>query len=172
MSISLRAIGLDERDVVAGITIEPEAEDYSGGRIDDIFERMRASPPGQLPFALVDGDAVVGFIVVREGAALPVWATSGSMSLHNLRIDRRFRGHGFGRSAMRLVGRWIAKQRPAVTHVMASVNVENLAAIRFNLGCGFLPTGMTVDGRLGLETILIVPVERLGADQPASTNSL
>ena len=171
MALWLRAIGYDERDVVAGIVIDPEQEDYSGGRIDDIFERLMASPPRQHPFALVDGDTVVGFIVAREDAALPVWAKKGCVSLHNLRIDGRFQGRGYGKSAMRLAGQWIAGERPAVTHVMSSVNVENLAATRLNRACGLMPTGRIVEGRLGRESVMIAPVERLAGSQSASTST-
>ena len=66
--VSLRVLGLDEEEVAAGIAVDPETEPYSGGPIGEVFAQLRASPPRQTPFALVDGDRVVGFIVAREGA--------------------------------------------------------------------------------------------------------
>ncbi|MGE3365684.1 MAG: GNAT family N-acetyltransferase [Rhizobiaceae bacterium] len=171
MTPSLRAVGFDERAIIAAIDIDPDQEDYCGGKIDDIFDRMKASPPRQHPFVLVDGDEAVAFIVAREGAALPVWAEKGCMSLHNLRVDRRFQGRGYGKSAMRLAGQWMMAERPAVTHVMSSVNIDNLPALRLNLACGMTPTGAIVEGRLGRERIMIAPVERLASDHTASIST-
>jgi RimJ/RimL family protein N-acetyltransferase len=176
MALRLHAIGFArrDRDCVAGIDVDPDQEDFSGGSIDAIFARMRASPPRQHPFALVDGDAVVGFIVLREDAALPDWAAAGCITLHNLRLDRRVQGRALGRSALRLVGQWISDQRPAIAQVMVSINIGNIASLRLALGCGLVPTGAVVGGRLGPELVLRAAVAQLGAPHapPASTSSL
>lgn len=172
MAVWLHAIGFDDREIVAGIAIEPDKEPYSGGNIDDIFDRLRLSPPRQNPFALIDGKRVVGFIVAREGAALPVWAERDCMTLNNLRIDSRFQRRGYGKAAIRLAAQWIAQTRPSVTHVMSSVNVDNLPALHLNLACGLSPTGRIVEGRLGRQKIMIAPIERLCSGQSTSTRSL
>lgn len=171
MAVSLRPIGLDDQALVAGIAVDPDTEPYSGGPIGDVFEQLGASPPRQHAFALVDGDRVVGFIVAREDAALPAWAERGCITLNNLRIDRRLQGRGYGKAAIRLAAQWIARERPAVTHVMSSVNVDNLAAFHLNLACGLVPTGQIVDGRIGRQKIMIAPIQRLCSDQPASTST-
>jgi len=171
MAVSLRVIGLDDEAVVAGIAVDPDKESYSGGPIGGVFEQLRASPPSQIPFALADGDRVVGFIVAREDAALPVWAEKGCMTLNNLRIDARLQGRGYGKAAIRLAARWIARERPAVTHVMSSVNVDNIAAFHLNLACGLMPTGRIVEGRIGRQRIMISSIERLCSDQPGSTST-
>jgi GNAT superfamily N-acetyltransferase len=171
MAVSLRMLGLDEEAVVAGIAVDPDTEPYSGGPIGEVFAQLRASPPRQTPFALVDGDRVVGFIVAREGAALPVWAQEGCMTLNNLRIDTRLQGRGYGKAAIRLAAYWIARERPLVTHVMSSVNVANLAAYNLNLACGLRPTGEIVEGRLGRQRIMSAPIERLCGDQAGSTST-
>ena len=172
MAVVLRAIGFDDQVLVAGIAVDPDTESYSGGPIGDVFAQLQASPPRQTPFSLADGDRVVGFIVAREGAALPVWAEKGCMTLNNLRIDTRLQGRGYGKAAIRLAAQWIARERPAVTHVMSSVNVANLAAFNLNLACGLTPTGRIVEGRIGRQRIMIAPIERLCSDQPTSTRSL
>ncbi len=171
MAVSLRVLGLDDEALVAGIAVEPDKEAYCGGAISEVFDQLRASPPRQTPFALADDEGVVGFIVAREDAALPVWADRGCMTLNNLRIDMRFHGRGYGKAAIRLAARWIARERPAVTHVMSSVNVANLAAFRLNLACGLTPTGRIVEGRIGRQRIMIAPIERLCRDQPGSTST-
>lgn len=171
MAVSLRVLGVDDEALVADIAVDPDTEPYCGGPIGDIFAQLRASPPRQHAFALVDGDRVVGFIVAREDAALPAWAERGCMTLNNLRIDRHLQGRGYGKAAIRLAAQWIARERPAVTHVMSSVNVDNLAAFHLNLSCGLMPTGRIVDGSIGLQKLMIAPIQRLCADQPASTST-
>jgi|GEM_PF-3158850 len=171
MAVSLRVLGLDDEAVVAGIAINPDKEPYSGGTIGEVFAQLRASPPRQTPFALFDSDRVVGFIVAREDAALPAWAKGGCMTLNNLRIDTRIQGRGYGKAAIRLAARWIARERPLVTHVMSSVNVANLAAFNLNLACGLSPTGQIVDGRLGRQRLMIAPIGRLCGDQAGSTST-
>ncbi|MGO4832723.1 GNAT family N-acetyltransferase [Rhizobiaceae sp. 2RAB30] len=171
MAVSLRVIGFDEEALVAGIAVDPDKEAFSGGTIGEIFDQLRASPPRQTPFALADGDMVVGFIVAREDAALPAWAERGSMTLNNLRIDTRFQGRGYGKAAIRLAAQWIARERPTVTHVMSSVNVANLAAFHLNLACGLTPTGQIVEGRMGRQRVMVAPIERLCSDQQGSTST-
>lgn len=169
--VSLRVLGLDEEEVAASIAVDPDTEPYSGGPIGEVFAQLRASPPRQTPFALVDGDRVVGFIVAREDAVLPVWAKEGCMTLNNLRIDTCLQGRGYGKAAIRLAAHWIARERPMVIHVMSSVNVANLAAYNLNLACGLKPTGEIVDGRLGRQRIMSAPIERLCGDQAGSRST-
>jgi RimJ/RimL family protein N-acetyltransferase len=171
MTAVLREIGLNDEEMVAGIAVDPDTEPYSGGSIAGIFDQLRASPPRQTPFALFDDDRVVGFIVAREDAALPAWAERGCMTLNNLRIDARLQGRGYGKAAIRLAAQWIARERPAVTHVMSSVNVANLAAFHLNLACGLTPTERIIEGRIGRQRIMIAPIERLCGNQPGSTST-
>ena len=93
------------------------------------------------------------------------------MTLNNLRIDTRLQGRGYGKAAIRLAARWIARERPSVSHVMSSVNVVNLAAYKLNLACGLTPTGEIVDGRLGRQRIMSAAIGRLCGDQAGSTST-
>ncbi|MGO4837744.1 GNAT family N-acetyltransferase, partial [Rhizobiaceae sp. 2RAB30] len=102
---------------------------------------------------------------------LPAWAESGSMTLHNLRIDTRYQGRGYAKAAIRLAAQWIARERPAVTYVMSSVNVANSVAFHLNLACGLTPTGRIVEGRIGHQRIMSGPIERLCSDQSKSTST-
>lgn len=164
MAPELRELGINEQHVVAGITMDPGQEIYAGGSMEQVFEGFEGAPHGCHPFALIDNGIAVGFLVVREGDAVPGWVKSGCVSIHNLRIDQAFQGKSYGKTAMRLAARWIMSNRPSVTHVMASVNVQNALAMRFNMGRGFQDTGVIVEGRRGPQKVLIVPVERLARD--------
>ncbi len=171
MTIRLQELRLDQRELVAGITMDPGQEAFAGGTLDEVFNQIGKPPHGQIPFALFDKTEAVGFLIAREGAALPNWVGRGCMSLHNLRIDARAQGRGYGKAALRLAGQWIARIRPEVTQVMSSVNVRNVPALRLNLACGFAPTGEMIEGRIGRQIVLGVSVERLAAGQPASTST-
>lgn len=171
MTAILRKIDVGDEALVAGIAVDPDKESYSGGSIAEIFAQLRASPPRQTPFVLVDQNRVIGFIVAREGAALPAWADMGCMTLNNLRIDTTVLRRGHGKTAIRLAAEWIARERPAVRQIMSSVNVDNHAAFRLNLACGFIPTGQIVQGRIGQQRILTAPIENLCSFQPGSTST-
>ena len=165
MVLVLRKIGVSERRVVEGIDMDPEQEAYAGGSIGEVFAKIGKSPEGCHLFALMCDDIAVGFVVAREGTAAPTWVRRGCISLHNLRIDSRMRGRGFGKSAIRLAAQWIRANRPEVVRVLASVNNNNALAMRFNLARGFTPTGATVDGSLGPQTILAASVDTLVRNQ-------
>ncbi|MEO3389040.1 GNAT family N-acetyltransferase [Mesorhizobium sp. CAU 1741] len=167
MTAMLIEIGSDDQDIVAGLAVDPLSEAYAGGSIGDVFDRLRASPPLQTPFALYDEDKVVGFIVLREADALPDWAVQGCITLSNLRIDKQCQGRGYGKLAIRLAARWIMANRPQVTTIMSSVNMANDAALALNAACGFTATGRIVQGLIGRQTILSSPVERLRHEQSA-----
>lgn len=171
MAATLRQIDVGDEALVASIAVDPDKAPYSGGSIHEIFAQLRTSPPRQTPFALVDEGRVVGFIVAREGEALPAWADEGCMTLNNLRIDTTVQGRGYGKTAIRLAAEWIARERPTVRQVMSSVNVDNHAAFCLNLACGFIPTGQIVEGRIGHQRILTAPIEMLCRDQSASTST-
>jgi RimJ/RimL family protein N-acetyltransferase len=171
MALKLRKLGIHERDIVSGITMDPGQEGYAGGSIDQVFAGIESSPEGCHPFALLDAGTPVGFFVLREGASLASWVKKGCISLNNLRIDHQVQGQGHGKLALRLAAQWIRTNRPTVTHVMASVNVKNALAMRFNLASGFVPTGAIVEGRLGPQKVICVPIDRLANIQAGEKSS-
>lgn len=171
MAVKLRKLGIHERDIVSGITMDPGQEGYAGGNIEQVFAHIERSPEGCHPFVLLEAGTPVGFLMLREGAALANWVTKGCVSLNNLRVDQQLQGQGHGKSAVRLAAQWIRDNRPDVTHVMASVNVKNALAMRFNLACGFVPTGAIVEGRLGPQNVICAPIDHLASIQAGEKSS-
>lgn len=141
---------------MAAIDIDEGHLAFCGGDAHELFDRLRRSPHRKEihPFLVNRENTTAGFVVLREGSALPVWAPSDVVTLHNLRIGNRFRRQGYGQAAVQTAGRWIAAQRPIVTTVMLSVNLDNEAAIALYLSCGFAPTGAMVSGRIGPECLM------------------
>lgn len=57
----------------------------------------------------------------------------------------------------------MAENRPAVSQLMLSVNVENELATAFYRSCGFRLTGATSDGRIGPEQIMVGDISNIVA---------
>lgn len=156
MTISLRPIAFDEIPTVVGIELDDSDESRAGGSLTMVFDRLKLRSDRQLhlPFLIIAELDVVGFLMLREGAASPPWAHSGAITLHNFRISRQAQGKGYGTAALVLAARWIVEHRCESAKMMLSVNSENLKAVRFYLRCGFGHSGLSFEGRLGTEIVL------------------
>lgn len=165
MAVYLRPLTFGEQHVVDAIELDAEQQRFAGGALDDIFRALNASAHRAAlhPFCLVADQAAVGFFVLREGPARPVWALEKTITLHSFRVSRPFQGHGFGAAALRLAGQWIKLERSAISHLMLSVNADNPDADALYQRCGFHPTGTIFQGRLGRERVMICSIDKLAA---------
>ena len=156
MQLHLRALLLSDEHLVAGLHLDADQREFSGGHVREIFDRLRNSPyPEALyPFIVHYGDDAIGFFVLREAPALPVWASLDVMTLHNFRIGRQFQRRGFGATSVRQAAHWVAENRPKILQLMLSVNPQNEPACALYLSCGFRSTGAFHQGRIGPETIM------------------
>ncbi|MEO9338580.1 GNAT family N-acetyltransferase [Mesorhizobium sp. SB112] len=160
MGVDLKSLGLSRLDVVRSIELEPDQEQYAGGSLNEIFSVMQASvhPDAYHPFAIASDDKVVGFFVLREKSALPAWAPSNAVTLHNFRVDRAYQGLGYGSAGLKLASDWVIKNRPDIRLLMLSVNEGN-PSIRLYLRCGFRDCRQTLNGRVGREHVLKHDIE-------------
>ncbi|SFL03332.1 Acetyltransferase (GNAT) family protein [Mesorhizobium albiziae] len=167
MAVYLRPLTFSERQVVDAIELDAEQQRFAGGSLDDIFHALDASahPAALHPFCLVADQAVVGFLVLREGPARPVWALDETITLHSLRVSKPFQRRGFGACALRLAGQWIKAERPTISHVMLTVNADNPDASVLYLRCGFQPTGTIFQGRIGRERVMICAIDKIAEPQ-------
>ncbi|CAN7326461.1 GNAT family N-acetyltransferase [Aminobacter sp. LjRoot7] len=163
MKIALKLLQIDEVASVTGIELDEHDEDLAGGSMATIYKRLRRRPEPSLchPFLVTVDCATVGFLMLREGSALPYWANPGSISLHNFRINRKAQGRGFGTAALALAAVWIAVHRPGNSALTLSVNEENSSALRLYRRCGFESSGCSFAGRLGAEIVLTCDVSEL-----------
>ncbi|MBT1155872.1 GNAT family N-acetyltransferase [Aminobacter anthyllidis] len=162
MKIALKLLHIDEIASVTGIELDEHDEDLAGGSMTTIYERLRRRPELSSchPFIVTVECTTVGFVMLREGPALPYWAKPGAISLHNFRISRKAQGRGFGTAAMALAAVWIAVHRPGSSSLTLSVNEDNSSALRLYRRCGFETSGHFV-GRLGTELVLSCDVSEL-----------
>lgn len=157
MELHLREVPLSDEQFVTAIYLDEDQQEFSGGDIWELFDRLRSIPHPEAvhPFIVAHDDSAIGFCVLREEPALPAWALPDVMTLHNFRIGRQFQRRGYGTAAVRTAARWVAENRPAVSLLMLSVNVENEPATSLYQSCGFRLTGATFDGRIGCERIML-----------------
>jgi ribosomal protein S18 acetylase RimI-like enzyme len=99
--------------------------------------------------AIFDGEAVVGFLVLKRRSAAPSWATTGAAVISALRIDLRFQGLGLGTAALRHLPEWLLTRWPDTTSIMLSVDEENEAGRRSYTKAGWLDLGTRDKGRIG-----------------------
>jgi len=156
MEVALKQIDLAEIATLVGIELSAREEEFAGGSMTAIAERLNARPnaEGCFPFLITADHKIAGFLMLRKGQALPEWAAPDAVSLHNFRISRNIQGRGCGTAAVVLAAHWIAAHWPQASKLMLSVNVENTTAREFYRRCGFQETGESFNGRLGAEDIL------------------
>ncbi|MDH4989131.1 GNAT family N-acetyltransferase [Aminobacter anthyllidis] len=162
MKITLKLLRFDEIASVDGIELDEHDEEVAGGSMATIFERLsgRLELSSCHPFLVTVERTTVGFLMLREGQALPSWANPDAISLHNFRISRQAQGRGIGTAALALAAVWIAVHRPGSSSLTLSVNEENSSALRLYRRFGFQTSGHFV-GRLGTELVLSCDVSEL-----------
>ncbi|MET4519850.1 GNAT family N-acetyltransferase [Bradyrhizobium sp. I1.7.5] len=155
MRAALKSLSRFDYAEVAHLKIEPEQEDFVDS-LELVFSELQNNSWAGLAhaFSIVGSDEVVGFFVLREGAALPEWAPPNAMTLHSLCVDRACQGNGYGKAAIKLAARWISTNRPPVNSLMLGVNVRNETARAVYLKSGFRDTGATHFGPSGTQDIL------------------
>ncbi|RWM06835.1 MAG: GNAT family N-acetyltransferase [Mesorhizobium sp.] len=153
--ISLCAVTASDRRAIAELVLDPEQEQFAG-LVDAVFDELRNShhPHLEHPFAIVAQGSAVGFFILREKQAVPVWAHREVITLHSFRVCRNHQNKGYGRAGMELAIGWVRQNRPNVTQLMLAVNTRNVLAKTIYLNSGFADTGTTLSGPIGDQHIL------------------
>lgn len=89
-----------------------------------------------LPFAIYDGERIVGFIMHAFEAD-----TRDSFWINGFLIDARFQGRGYGKAAFATMLRHIQKRSPQCMEIRLTVHPANATARRLYEGFGFRDTG-------------------------------
>ncbi|WP_292419014.1 GNAT family N-acetyltransferase [Mesorhizobium sp.] len=159
MEVELQSVAVCDREVIRGIRL-PEDQEQFAGSVDAVFDELARSarPENQHPFAIVSGGVKVGFFVLREAENMPDWAPADVITLHSFRISLACQGKGLGRAAVVRALCWIAQNRPLVRRMMLAVNARNLQATKAYLRYGFVDTGMRVGGPVGDQHVFSLDV--------------
>jgi GNAT superfamily N-acetyltransferase len=153
--IMLSAVTASDRAAIARLLLDLEQEQFAG-TVDAVFDELQNSrhPDHAHPFAIVVRGETVGFFILREKQAVPVWAPRDVVTLHSFRICRACQGRGYGRAGTALAVGWVRRNRPDVKQLMLAVNTRNQVAKAVYLSCGFVDTGATFRGPIGEQHIL------------------
>ena len=162
VDIELYGLGAHERHAVSHLALDPEQEEFAG-LLGAVFGELEKSqhPEAEHPFAIVARDEIVGFFILREKSAVPVWASQDVITLHSFRVGRIHQGEGYGRAGVMLAARWTLWYRPNVPRLMLAVNVRNSHARSVYLSCGFVDTGAIHHGPIGDQNILAYHINRV-----------
>lgn len=122
--------------------------------------KVSIKPDGEqveyLPFAIYDGELMVGFIMHAFEAD-----TRDSYWINGFLIDARFQGRGYGKAAFAAMLRHIQKRSPHCMDIRLTVHPANATARRLYEGFGFRDTGKL----FGDEMLYRLPLEK---EQPFS----
>ncbi len=155
----LQDVTARDRGAIARLVLDPEQEQFAGS-VDAIFDELQASkhPEFEHPFAIVADTEKIGFFILRERPAVPIWAPHDVITLHSFRIGRPYQGAGFGRAGVALAVSWIRQNRPDARQLMLAVNIRNAPARALYIKCGFVDTGATFRGPIGEQHILALDI--------------
>lgn len=114
-----------------------------------LLAKSRVRPDGQdwHPFVITDDDGqVVGIVGVGIDAADAPGGRQVAW-LHHFLIDESAQGKGYGRAAMRAVGRMLVAEYPSVTRIGLGVLPDNEVAFGLYRSLGFEVVGITTDNQ-------------------------
>ncbi|GIL05789.1 MAG: hypothetical protein BroJett031_23090 [Betaproteobacteria bacterium] len=133
---------------VRSLRVSERQVEYAGS-IESSLAQCEGSTNELVGLAIVYGQAVVGFLLLKCGSKAPQWSSPHSVVISALRIGEQYQGRGYGRQALLALPRWVEQYWPAMRTVSLSVDEENEAAIRSYLRAGWKDQGVRVQGRIG-----------------------
>ena len=105
-----------------------------------------------------DGDAIVGFLVLKRRSKAPEWAGPQAAVVSAMRIDKGHQGKGVGSQTLQAVAWWVAANWPESSTLTLSVDEENVLGLRAYTRAGFIDHGVRVQGRIGWVRYMSRPV--------------
>jgi len=93
------------------------------------------------PFAIYDGDIMIGFIMMGYYKPKDVY------NIWRFMIDKQFQGKGYGKTALLLAVEYL-KKKHKINEVFLSVEPDNTIAEKLYRSVGFYPTGETAGNEI------------------------
>lgn len=153
-----QSLDAGRRKAVLALHIPPQQVEFAGSIERAIAACESASPEEVAGLALLEGAAVVGFVVLSRGSRRPVWAPPDAVALTAMRIDARQQGRGLGKASLALVAAWLRRHWPAQATLALCVDEENHAGRRAYAAAGFTEYQAPRPGRIGMVRYLARPL--------------
>ena len=133
MSTVLRPVTRDNIDELLGLSVH----EHQRGFVSTVAESLAQAyvyHDTAYPFAVYDGDEIVGFIMMAY------YDAKGYYTLWKLLIDKAHQHKGYGRQALKQGIAFLAQR--GVKEIYTGVVTENTAAKGLYASVGFAPTGL------------------------------
>lgn len=145
--LELRKIDRNNVWQVARLKVKRAQADYVASNIESILEAFATREAGGIaaPFALYDGVALVGFVMIGYGD-LPgeenPAISAGNYCLWRLMIDERWQGRGYGKQAIEKVVEYVCtKPFGEAEYCWLSYDPDNQRLGKLFTSFGFAETG-------------------------------
>ncbi len=149
--VDWRALTAAERDAVLGLEISAAQLEFAGAVGKSVASCEAATPAEVAGLAVRADDRIVGWVVLKRGAAAPAWVAADAAVVSGLRIDARHQGRGLGGAALAGLAAWVARHWPRTALLALRVDDDNAAGIRAYEKAGWVETGARHVGRVGVE---------------------
>lgn len=161
-SVVLRSwaeLGPDEREAVRELRISDDQVEFAGTIAAAIDLAAGSDERELVGLAIVAPDEkIVGFLLLKRGAAAPEWVPEQAAAVNALRIDERRQGEGLGTAAMQAIPAWVVAAWPEVTQLVLAVDEPNTGAIAAYTNAGWIDDGARIRGRVGWERRMTLPL--------------
>jgi len=145
------ALAPAERDAVLALQISAEQTEFAGPIARSVASCEAGDPAEVAGLAIRAGGEIVGWVVLKRGAAAPEWVAAGAVVVSGLRIDVRRQGRGIGAAALDAMACWVTRHWTRTSMLMLRVDDGNAAGIRAYEKAGWVETGERRIGRVGPE---------------------
>jgi len=160
-SISLKRWQLlspSERTAVLGLAVTSQQVEFAG-TVERSVESCEGDQNNQIAgLAILENQAVVGFLVLKRGASAPSWANPAAATVSAMRIDLSCQSKGIGSAALSALPPWVAENWPESPLLALSVDEENQSARSAYAKAGFVDHGTREQGRIGWVRFMSKPV--------------
>jgi RimJ/RimL family protein N-acetyltransferase len=138
-----------QRDQVKLLTISSQQIEYAGAAEAQIQSVENGSGTDLVGLAILQHEAIVGFLVLKRASMAPKWAPPGAAVISGMRIDAAHQGRGLSRMALLQLPAWLRSHWMECTVLGLSVDEENHQGIRAYAAAGFEDLGQRIQGRIG-----------------------
>ena len=143
--ITLKEITRDNLDEVLALKVDDDQKSFVSTNAESLAQAYVYSETAY-PFAVYDGDMIVGFIMMGYYEAKEYY------TLWKFMIDKRYQNRGYGREALTL-GIGFLREHFEVSEIYTGVVPENIAAKNLYKSVGFKETGLM---EFGMEEMRLV----------------
>ena len=143
-----QSLSAAQQSAVRALRISPEQVEFAGSVDRAISACESASPNDVAGLAVLEGNDVVGFVVLSRCSKCPNWAPPGSVALTAMRVDSSRQGRGIGKSALALTEAWLRLHWPEEAVLALCVDESNHAGRRAYAAAGFSQYAEPKEGRI------------------------